>query len=482
MSTPLQNLARDFIGLDTRYPLAGGGEGRRIYLDSAASTLMLGAARRLGDAFLAHYANTHSDLHYGARISTACYHWAHEQVLRFLRADPAEYCCVFGGSGATAMINRAAGALARLRPERDTVLVSVMEHHSNDLPHRAHSGRIEHLPLTGQPPRTGALDLEAVAGRIRAHGERINYIALTGASNVTGILNPVAEVVRLAREHDIWVLVDCAQQLVHWPPDLSGEHAPDLVFFSGHKAYAPGSPGALVGRRAILDRIEHLELGGGMVEEVFLEEYVPAAGLPERLEAGTPNILGAVTLGGALACLSEPGHDALREHEQALTRALVAGLEGIEGVRVYGDTDLDRTPRTGIASFNLEGLDHGLVAAALNDYHGIALRNECFCAHPYVKEMLREELWALDIDPEAPAAEEIIRRKRGMVRASLGIYNTAADVAALLEGVRDLLTRREELIRLYEPTPDGNYRHRSFRPEPGELFDPAAVLRTSRAG
>ncbi len=477
MSGHYQRLASDFIGLDTRYPRVDGGEGRRIYLDSAASTLMLRPARRLADAFLAHYANTHSDLHHGARISTDCYQWAHEQVLRFLRADPAEYCCVFGGSGATAMINRAAGALARLRPERDTVLVSVMEHHSNDLPHRAHAGRILHLPLSGEPPATGALDLEVLAARIAEHGERINYVALTGASNVTGILNPVAKVVRLARTHDIWVLVDCAQQLVHCPPDLSGEHAPDLIFFSGHKAYAPGSPGGLVGRRAILDRIEHLELGGGMVEEVFLEEYIPAAALPERLEAGTPNILGAVTLGGALACLSELGAGTIREHEQELTRLLVDGLCGIEGVRVYGDTDLVRTPRTGIASFNLAGLDHGLVAAALNDYHGIALRNECFCAHPYVKEMLRPELWALEIDPEAPAAEAIIRRKRGMVRASLGLYNTAADVEALLAGVRDLLARREELSRLYEPLPDGNYRHREFQPPPRSLFDPDALLR-----
>ena len=134
----LDALTKDFIGLDTRYRLADGRVTRRRYLDSAASTLALRPAREVADELLEHYANTHSELHFSARIVHRAYAWAHVQALAFLKADPDRYTATFAGSGCTALLNRLARALAARRPERDGVVLTLMEHHANDLPHRKH--------------------------------------------------------------------------------------------------------------------------------------------------------------------------------------------------------------------------------------------------------------------------------------------------------------------------------------------------------
>ena len=159
--TPPNLLARlqtDFIGLDTQYRLADGRITRRYYLDSAASTLALRPARQLADELLRHYANTHSQAHFSARIANRTYAWAHQQVLDFVQADPQRYAAFFAGSGCTGPLNRLARTLAMQRPERDVVLVSLLEHHANDLPHRKQAGTVRHIPLTGVAPHLGAVD------------------------------------------------------------------------------------------------------------------------------------------------------------------------------------------------------------------------------------------------------------------------------------------------------------------------------------
>ena len=146
----LAKLQASFIGCKTEYPTVDGKRGPRVYLDSAASTLMMAPAYEVGQEFLAHYASTHSDLHYAARGASHAFEWAHERVLEFVDADPETYCSFFAGSGATAGFNRMAASLSRARPERGVVLVSEMEHHSNDLPHRHHTSQIVHVPCMGE--------------------------------------------------------------------------------------------------------------------------------------------------------------------------------------------------------------------------------------------------------------------------------------------------------------------------------------------
>jgi len=470
----------EFVGLDTCYRLADGRFTRRHYLDSAASTLALRGARQVADELLRHYANTHSQLHFSARIVSEAYGWAHARMLEFVSADPGCYTAFFAGSGCTAALNRLARALAASRPERDLALVSLMEHHANDLPHRKHAGQVLHVPLVGEAPELGRVDLAALERLLERHRGRVNCVAVSAASNVTGVINPVHDIAALAHAHDAWVVVDASQYLAHAPLAISDtgavERALDAVVFSGHKLYAPGSPGVAVTRRALLENQEPDEVGGGMVDDVYLSGYRVTDRFPDREEAGTPNIIGAVQLGAVVKLLQRLGMKRVHAVEQRRLQRLLTGLSAVPGVRIYGDLDLERTPRVGTVAFNLAGLEHGLATAVLNDYHNVAVRNGCFCAHPYVRELLKPELWALDLDPDAADAASLLERRQGMVRASLGLYTTDDDIDALLAGVRDLLARPDYYRDLYEPDASANFQHRTFKIPVEALFDPEAEL------
>jgi selenocysteine lyase/cysteine desulfurase len=476
MSNPdlLASLQANFIGRDTEYPMVDGKRGPRIYLDSAASTLMMGPAYDVGHEFLEHYASTHSDLHYSARGASQAFEWAHEKVLEFVDASAQDYCCFFAGSGATAGFNRLAASLSRARPERDVVLISEMEHHSNDLPHRYHNAQVVHIPCRGEFERYGGVDMARLQAIVDEYGERINYIAVTGASNVSGAITPLAEVARMVHAVGALLVVDASQMIAHAPVSMDDADI-DVLVFSGHKIYAPGSPGAIIAKSELLHAIKPAELGGGMVDDVYLAEYMPTETLPDREEAGTPNIVGAITLGAVLDLLTRVGMDKVREKEIGLIDYAWQELSKIEGVTLYGPDPAD-IPRTGTMTFNIKGFDHGLTAAALNDFHNIQVRNGCFCAHPYVRELLKRELWEMDIDPDAPNAEADVERKRGMARASLGLYTTRADLEALVVAVRDLVARREEILELYEPIGSNGYRHKNFAPPATDIFDPERML------
>lgn len=476
----LAALSRDFPALATRYRLADGRITRRHYLDSAASTLAMGCARQVADELLPHYANTHSQAHFSARIVNDVYDWAHQQVLKFTEADPVRYTAFFAGSGCTATLNRLARTLAAQRPERNIVLASLMEHHANDLPHRKHAGQVVHTPLIGQAPALGAVDLAALERLLDQYRGRVNYVAIAAASNVTGIVNPVHDIAALVHAYGAWIVVDASQALAHASLPLSDTGATarelDAMVFSGHKLYAPGAPGVAVVRRALLEGNEPDEVGGGMVDDVSLTGYQISRRFPDREEAGTPDILGAAQLGAVLNALQRVGMTAVHAAEQTRLRRLLTDLAAIPGVRIYGDPDLDRTPRLGTVAFNLDGLEHGLVAAVLNDYFNVAVRNGCFCAHPYVRELLKPELWTLDLDPDAADAALRLKSWQGMVRASLGLYSDDQDIAALLAGLRALQARPDDYQAHYAADSEGNFHHRTFAAPAGTLFDPEAAL------
>ena len=326
----------------------------------------------------------------------------------------------------------------------------------------------------GEFERYGALDMEKLQAIVDEYGERINYIAVTGASNVSGAITPLAEVARMMHAVGAYLIVDASQMIAHAPVSMDDADI-DVLVFSGHKIYAPGSPGAVIAKNDVLNSIKPAELGGGMVDDVYLAEYMPTDTLPDREEAGTPNIVGAITLGAVLDLLTRVGMDKVREKEIGLIDYAWRELSKIDGVTLYGPDPAD-IPRTGTITFNIKGFDHGLTAAALNDYHNIQVRNGCFCAHPYVRELLKRELWEMDIDPDAPNAEADVERKRGMTRASLGLYTTQADLEALVFAVRDIANRREEIIALYEPMGSNGYRHTKFEPAAVDIFDPERML------
>ncbi|MBI4456617.1 MAG: aminotransferase class V-fold PLP-dependent enzyme [Acidobacteria bacterium] len=473
-SALLDKLRRGVVGLDVHYTLATGERTRRIYLDSTASTLRLKVVQDVLDKFQPYYSNTHSVLHFGAKLSTAEYRWAHEMVLSFVRANPEIYTAFFVGSGTTAGINRVARTLREKRPNRDVVITSVMEHHSNDLPHRKHFRHVVHVPVAMATRSFGCVDLRRLEEALREHSKRVNYVAITGVSNVTGIINPVHEVAELAHRHGALIVVDAAQMAAHLPVQVSGHGNPtqdiDALVFSGHKIYAPGSPGVVVTRKELFAGLEPQEVGGGMVDQVALNRYTISKHFPDREEAGTPNICGAIGLGAALYALSKVGMDVVAEEEGKLIDCAIGKLGTVQDIIIYGETDCSQCQRTGAISFNLKNLDHALTAAALNDYFNIAVRNECFCAHPYVREMVTQ---SLTDEADGLSDEELANQAelhRGMVRSSFGIYNTMEDVDALAAALRHISANKDFYQAQYTRLSNGDYEHKVFKFDHTKVF------------
>ena len=262
----LKKIRGDFIGLDTMYTLADGRRTRRIYLDSTASTLIMGSAHKAIQQFYNHYANTHSLLHFSAKISTQEYEWAHNRILSFLQADPEDYTCFFTGSGSTGGINRLARVFRDYNSEKEIAIISLMEHHSNDLPHRKHAKKVVHIPLDNHDGQPGCINVQFLENTLKQNQGNVSYVAVTGVSNVTGIINPIYDIAELAHSYDTFIIVDGAQMVAHLPVKISGHKNQnrniDAFVFSGHKAYAPASPGTVICRKDILSSIEPEEVGG----------------------------------------------------------------------------------------------------------------------------------------------------------------------------------------------------------------------------
>jgi selenocysteine lyase/cysteine desulfurase len=467
----LEALRTAFDGLDTEYPLADGSTAPRTYLDSAASTLRLTVADDIVRRALRHYANTHSQLHFGARIMTHLYHQAHEIVGDFVDASD-DYTVVFNGSGVTGGLNRMARVLAEKRPERDVVITTMMEHHANDLPHRKHVGEVVHVPLEKDPDgEAGRVDVAALRQAIDEHADRLNYVAVTAASNVTGIINPVHEIAALAHEAGALCVVDAAQSAAHLPFSVQGngpDEAIDVLCMSGHKIYAPESPGVIVARKALFEGLEPQEVGGGIVDRVETGHYEIMDELPEREEAGTPNLPGAFRLAATMYLLGRIGMDVVEEDERELTQYALERFAAIDGLKIYGSHRLEVADRIGVITFNLDDLPHGLVTAALNDYFGVAVRNECFCAQPFVRQLLGRS----GTNGQSDGEDCMPGRQPGMVRVSLGLYNTRDDVDTATDALADIAERPDWYRSKYRPVPDGSgdWVHRTFDHPPERSF------------
>ena len=468
-------LIADTPGLATRYRLADGRITRRIYLDSSATTLKLGLVQAAEAAYLPHYGSSHSNAHFAAQLAGHLLSQTRAEVLRFVGADPQTHTCWFPGSGATAGLNRIAEILAAVRPERDVVLCSLMEHHANDLPHRRFA-QLVHVPLARLGGVFGAVDLKALAQLLEQYAGRVNYVALAGVSNVTGLPNPLGEAAELAHRHGALLVVDAAQMAAHQPicvsPDDPAQRI-DALCFSGHKIYAPGAPGVAVMHNEYLAAAAPGQLGGGMVEDVHTHTFTPQADLAEREQAGTPDLTGIVALQVALKALRRVGMQRIYEHECALHAYALKRLAAIDGVFVYAAEQEAEPPRIGALAFNIADFHHTLTAAILNDYFNIATRDGCFCAHPYVRALISQQLAeTTDFDALSPGEMEALADlHRGMVRASFAVYNEPADIDALADALTQIIARRDDYTRHYEKTASGDYRHRDFRFNPNEAFD-----------
>ncbi|MCF7824848.1 MAG: aminotransferase class V-fold PLP-dependent enzyme [Candidatus Marinimicrobia bacterium] len=471
----LDKIRDDFIGLNTAYKNARGEISPRIYLDSTASSLMLRPAYKVISDFMAHYSNTHSKLHHSAHISTAAYEWAHKRVLDFLGAPSDIYTCFFTGAGTTAGINRMARVFRDFNLDKKIAIISIMEHHSNDLPHRKHMHKVIHIPVEGLEESHMCISMTRLENTLKENKGNVNYVSITAVSNVTGIINPIHNIARLAHKYGALIMIDGAQSVAHLPTTMFHPDDPDAcidaLVFSGHKTYTPGSPGVVVARKDLLLGIEPEEVGGGMVDRVLEDRYLVKTKFPDREEAGTPNIPGAIGLAATIEVLGRIGMELLMKAEDEVMVKALNEMAAIPELIVYGGTDHKACPRAASISFNIRGMDHGLVAAILNDYFNIAVRNQCFCAHPYVKEMmvkdLEKDFGAIDFGNMSPE----FMRKAGMVRASFGLYSKQKDVEILISAIRQIIAEADDFAQYYVINEENDYQHVSFRPRHAEIFN-----------
>jgi selenocysteine lyase/cysteine desulfurase len=394
-----------------------------IYMDHGASTHPPTPVLETYRDFLEKsYANVHRGRHYLSEMATDRFEHVSQDVLRFIGAVPGRKGCVILCGNTTQALDLAAHVMAH-RP--GTTLVSMMEHHSNDLPHRAR-GEVVHFGVK----EDGTLDYEDLERKLAEHA--VKLVAVTGASNVTGYLPDVHRVARTAHARGARVLVDAAQLLAHAPLDVRPEEDPGHIDFlagAGHKAYAPFGSAFLYGPTDLLDEAPPYIPAGGTVVYVTPDEAFYKKS-PDRHEGGTPNIAGAVALAAALRFLEDAGMAEIRAHERSLVERAMDGLRKIDGVTVLGHPDPGR--RIGALALTIEGVPHELAATILNREAAIAVRNGCFCAHPYLHRLLGLEDTS-ELRRRLAAGEEV--DLPGAVRPSFGIFNDEAEVDELVRMV-----------------------------------------------
>lgn len=375
-----------------------------VYFDNGASTQKPQVVIDTVSDFYAHdYANIHRGVHTLSERATAAYEGARDRARRFLNAaDKSEIIFTCGTTEAINLVAQSFGG--QKIGAGDEIILTGMEHHSNIVPWQLLAERvgatIKVVPITDD----GALDLDAYAGLF---GPRTRMVSLVHVSNALGTVNPVQSMVETAHAHDVPVLLDGAQAVAHTPVDVQALGC-DFYAFSGHKIYGPSGIGILYGRRELLEAMPPWQGGGDMITTVAFEGSTYAAP-PYRFEAGTPHIAGAIGLTAALDYVEAIGLPAIAAYEHELLAYATAAVSELPGLRLIGTAP----EKASILSFVLDGIHPHDIGTVL-DFEGIAIRAGHHCAMPVMTRF-------------GVAAT---------ARASIGIYNTRAEVDTLVRGLR----------------------------------------------
>ncbi|OFX35135.1 MAG: cysteine desulfurase [Armatimonadetes bacterium RBG_16_67_12] len=378
---------------------------RLVYLDSAATSQK---PRQVLDALLRYYqeynANVHRGIYRIAEEATARYEEARAKVAAFLNAPRSEEIVFTRGTTEAINLVAAAWGRANVRPG-DEIVLTEMEHHSNIVPWQLlaaeRGAALRYIPVTGE----GRLDLDAFD---RLLGERTKVVALTHQSNVLGTVNPIRLIAERAHAAGATVVVDAAQSVPHQPVDVQALGA-DFLAFSGHKMLGPTGSGGLWARYDLLDAMPPYHGGGEMIMLVGLDRSTYKEP-PHKFEAGTPNIADQIVLGVAVDYLRQIGMEAVAAHEHELTAYALRRLPEVPGLRVLGPAAA--VERGGAVSFTLDATHPHDIAQVL-DQEGVAVRAGHHCAQPLHQRY------------GVPAS----------ARASFYLYNTPADIDALVEGL-----------------------------------------------
>jgi cysteine desulfurase/selenocysteine lyase len=358
-----------------------------VYLDNAATTqkplCVLDAMR---EEYLNVNANVHRGVHYLSQQATDLHEAAREKVRQFINASKTEE--IVFTRGTTEAINLVASSFCQSQMKAgDEVLVTEMEHHSNIVPWQLQAERlgivVKHLPITDD----GRLDLSTLnsplgsAALLRKElSTKTKLVSITHVSNVLGTINPIADIVRVAHEHGVPVMVDGAQSAPHMKIDVQALDC-DFYAFSGHKMYGPTGIGVLYGKEEWLEKLPPYQGGGEMIDKVSWERTTFER-LPFKFEAGTPDYIATHGLAAAIDYLDAVGLDQVEAHEQELTRYCMQQLQTIDGMTIYGPAD----GHDAVVSFNV-GQIHHLDLGTLLDRLGIAVRTGHHCAQPLMQRL-----------------------------------------------------------------------------------------------
>ena len=376
-----------------------------VYLDNAATTqkplCVLDAMR---DEYLNVNANVHRGVHYLSQQATDLHEAARETVRRFINAPKTEE--IIFTRGTTESINLVVSSFCEeFMGEGDEVIVSVMEHHSNIVPWQLQAAKrgiaLKVIPIDD----SGNLLMDEYE---KLFSDRTKIVSVAHVSNTLGTVNPVKDIVRIAHEHGVPVMVDGAQSTPHFKVDVQDLDC-DFFAFSGHKIYGPTGVGVLYGKEEWLDRLPPYQGGGEMIESVSFERTVFER-LPFKFEAGTPDYVATHGLATALDYVSRLGMDNIAAHERELTRYAMERLSAIDGMRIYGPHDCGQ--KDAVISFQLRDIHH-LDMGTLLDRLGVAVRTGHHCAQPLMERL----------------------QIQGTARASFALYNTKEEIDILASAI-----------------------------------------------
>ncbi|WP_105617528.1 aminotransferase class V-fold PLP-dependent enzyme [Vallitalea okinawensis] len=445
----LRNL---IVGVNTSIPLISGQSVRAINFDNAATTPPFKSVMNAVNNFSPWYSSIHRGAGYKSVISSVRYEQARKTIGEFVGADPDLDAIIFV-KNTTEALNKLSYRLYEQCSDC-VILSTLMEHHSNDLPWRENY-HIDYIAID----ELGRLSLEDLEMKLKCYSGRVKLVTITGASNVTGHINPINEIADLTHRYGAKLLVDGAQLVPHAEVNMKShsdiEHI-DFLVFSAHKMYAPFGSGVLIGPRNYFEKGSPDLKGGGTVK-IVTKDIVLWDDPPHKDEAGTPNLMGVIALDAAIKTLKKIGMKKIEDYERYLTQYALKRLIKLEDIEIYGDY-IQSENKVSIITFNIKGIPHDIVANYLSLECGIAVRNGCFCAQPYVQKLLHvttNEIMNHIKNPNKPHP--------GMVRMSFGLYNTIDEIDDMINALEELITHRSYYLEKYEHLMD-SISSRTFNP------------------
>lgn len=423
---------RDLIaGVNEKIPTDNGKKITAINFDNAATTPPFKIVLSEIIDFSSYYSSIHRGTGYKSIYSSKVYEDSRKIICDFVHCDHKKNTVIYV-KNTTEAINKLSYAISSI--DKDCVILTTrMEHHSNDLPWR-NKFKVDYVDVD----ELGKLKIEELEDKLKKYDGKVKLVCVTGASNVTGYKNPIYKIASLCHNYNAKILVDGAQLVPHFPVYMDSSHKDkciDFLAFSAHKMYAPFGIGVLIGPKDFFSICEPDLVGGGTID-IVTDDFVTWASPPDKNEAGTPNIMGVIALTTAIKTLKYLGMRDIDKHEMDIYKYALNKLKKIPDITLYCDDD-DNCDKVAILPFNIDGIYHEVTAKQLSKMSGIAVRSGCFCAHPYIRRLLK-----LSTDEMKYYQDNVDSKRPGMVRLSFSFYNTYGEVDELVKTLKKIIKNK----------------------------------------